>query len=54
MAEMISLAIITRPLYFVCEHVWNDSNWHIHKALAENESDVRRRNGREDTLQCLV
>ena len=44
MAEMIGFAIITRPLVFVCKyaiHVWNDFNWHIHKALAENESEVR-------------
>jgi len=44
MAEMIGFAIITRPLDFVCEHavhVWNDFHWHIHKALAENESKVR-------------
>ena len=44
MAEMIGFAVIARPLDFVCEHtihVWNDFNWRVHKALAENESKVR-------------
>lgn len=54
MAEMIGSAIITSPLDFVCEHaihVGNDFHRHIYKAFAENESNVRRRIGTENSLK---